>query len=70
MPQHKATVAPIRIHYLDESSQVNVLRTVGYRASCSCGWEGGNRREWTTARADRIEHLRPGRVSVDPALAD
>ena len=56
--QHKATVSPIRVHYLDHDQRVTISRVVGYHAACSCDWKGPNRKDWPAARLDRIEHLR------------
>ncbi len=52
----RAHAVPIRIRLRDREMVVDVLRGVGWRAKCPCGWETG--RLGTRAEATRaaIEH--------------
>lgn len=49
-------VVPVRIVVWDDELRADVLRVVGYRAECSCGWRGRHRRRRVVAAADLHEH--------------
>jgi hypothetical protein len=51
----------------DPHVRAHVRSTIGYRALCSCGWEGPTRATVTLTRVDGIEHARSHEFSEDYA---
>ena len=47
---------PHRIRLHDTGLATTVVRVVGYRGECACGWTGQNRKRWDDARRDASEH--------------
>jgi hypothetical protein len=62
MSAPKTRVRPVRIHVPDPDLHTTVVRGVGQRACCSCGWRGPKRNTYADARKDsrlhRLEHTR------------
>ena len=52
----KTGVEPVRFSSWEPLLNVRRLKTVGYRAWCSCEWVGPARREYSFARADARWH--------------
>lgn len=55
--QSHAVVRPSRLKLHSTELACDVLRSVGYRARCACGWRGPLRDRHHEARADGRAHL-------------
>lgn len=53
---HRLTVKPVRLRERNPNLAADVLRVVGYRASCSCGWRSPVRPTVRAARAELSAH--------------
>lgn len=53
---HHVKVEPIRFGFDSEALGVRVVRGVGYRAKCECGYVGSRKSAWALARLDGIAH--------------
>jgi len=59
--QPKTRVRPVRISIPDADVTATVLRGVGYRARCDCGWQSRRCKSWRDARqASRIHNATHG----------
>lgn len=58
---HHPRLGPVRFRYWNDLARAETLRTVGYRASCGCGWSGKVQESWEDARADAQAHQRQER---------
>ena len=56
MQGHKIDVRTVRLIQHDGELRVDVLRGVGYRADCSCGWRSSRRDTFGKAREDGRQH--------------
>ena len=56
MQGHKIDVRTVRLIQHDGELRVDVLRGVGYRARCSCGWFSSRRGTFGKAREDGRQH--------------
>lgn len=51
------TVTAVKLRQHDAAMHADVLRVVGYRASCRwCAWIGSVRKSYADARVDVAEH--------------
>lgn len=55
-PGHHGGVRPVRLRVKDDRNLAETLRTVGYRAYCSCGEPFPVAHEWLDAVADLTAH--------------
>jgi hypothetical protein len=60
--QHRGRVEPVRLRVVEDRNAAPTLRTVAYRAHCSCGWLGEYEREWREAVIALGEHKLGGSV--------
>jgi len=59
--RHHTGTYRVRASEDDAALGVTVLRGVGWRAACSCGWRGRFRRDRADARIDIADHLEGAR---------
>jgi hypothetical protein len=55
---HAVKIRPVRIHARSDLLEVDTLRGVAYRATCSCEWRGPARARHSEARLDGRDHVR------------
>jgi hypothetical protein len=55
-----ARIKPVKIHIYSRELHVDVLRVVGYRAECECGWSSGTLSSVALARINLAEHRAEG----------
>ena len=53
---HRVTVKPVRVYSYNAELACHSVRTVGYRAHCSCGFVGAVRHSVQSARRIATEH--------------
>ena len=53
---HRVSVKPVRVYSYNAELACHSVRTVGYRAHCSCGWRGQVRASVRVARMLGREH--------------
>jgi hypothetical protein len=54
----QAQLLPVRVTRWDDALEAHVVRVVGYRASCPCGWQSPTRPKYADARRELLEHRR------------
>ena len=54
--RHHPRIVPVRLRIHDDRVGVDVLRGIGHRAVCDCGFIGPTRRARAVAVADAREH--------------
>jgi len=59
-----ATVKPARLKIHSTELATDVLRTIGYRGRCACGWQGPVRGAHSVAREDARIHTATCREGV------
>lgn len=58
---HHPKTTRARVPYFDRTLGVTVLRGIGFRAVCDCGWQGPLRDVRPVAGLDLCEHLEDAR---------
>lgn len=53
----RTTIRPVKIREYSAALHVAVVRGVGFRARCDCGWSGSVRSTMRAARGDLGPHL-------------
>jgi hypothetical protein len=54
----QAGVSPVRVRHHDDDLGVDVVRVVGYRGRCPCGWRTATRDTYNQARRETLQHKR------------
>lgn len=54
---HVATARPARLRTRSDALGVDVLRGIGHRGSCRCGWRGPRRGARSVAKEDARIHV-------------
>lgn len=67
MAQARVTTSPITVGAYDTELHVLAVRTVGYRATCSCGWGSQRRPTYAAARELGREHAAEHAAGQDTA---